>query len=226
MNKSRKVLLISLMPVLLTFLFVVYVLVPTIQETDKTYKELNQEKLDFNNAQAQLTLLNQNKELEKKIRELNFELKDFAYRFPVENDLAIFLVDLEKYSKSYNVKVLSLTSDKESFIKIEDPKQKELKAKKKKRSRRKEKPEAPIKLFEIPVSINVVGYYPNIIKFINFLENYQRQIVIDGIKISNSKDEKSKMQLIKPKLEVNIKSKVYTVTEQKFVSEKPYKEKL
>jgi len=213
MNKSRKVLLISLLPVFLTLLFIAYILVPSIQEMAQTYQKLNDEKKSYNEKQSQLSLLRQDQELTKKIQDLNNELSDFNYRFPPENDLTVFLVDLEKYAQSYNVKVISLSSDEEKSVEIIDPKKIALEEKKKKKRFDTKEEELPITLSEIPLSINVSGYFPDVVKFVNFLEKYQRQVAIDGIKISGAKDVKNEVQSVKPQLEMEIKAKVYTVVE-------------
>lgn len=228
MNKSKKVLLISLLPVFLTLLFIVYVLVPSIQNMDKTYKELKEEQAAYNEAESKLNTLKSNQKLKNSIAELNSKLNDFNYKFPVDNELSVFLVDLEKYAQSYNVKVISLSSSNDKEIKIIDPKQEELEKKNKnKKSRRNVKKEiSPVKLSQIPLDINAVGYYTDIIKFVNFLENYQRQIVIDGIKVNGSKEIKGENQEVKPKLEISLKAKVYTFVEQEVNLDQSNEEKL
>lgn len=212
MNKSQKLLLISFLPVFCALLFIIYVFVPTIQNLNQTQQELKEAQSSYNDNLAELDSLNQNKSLVKKLEKLSAELNTFEYQFPADNDLAIFLVDLEKYAQSYNAKIVTLSSEPAKDLDIVDTSKKTTKKKKKSA---KKKNEFPLQLSEIPITLNVVGYFSNVIKVVDFLEKYQRQVVIESIKINNEKDAKSTdIDLFKPKLDLEIKAKIYTVTKQ------------
>ncbi|OGI02655.1 MAG: hypothetical protein A2104_08665 [Candidatus Melainabacteria bacterium GWF2_32_7] len=212
MSKSRKIILISLLPVLLTVVFIIYAVMPAIGNLNKLKSDLETEKQALSETQCKLDSLRQNKKLLKEVQKLRNKLADFEMRVPSEDDLAILFVDLGKFSSNFNVRVFSVSSSPEKPVKIIDPKQQEPEENKKsKRNKEKETQELPVSLFAIPLEIKVIGYYPDIMKFISTLENYQREIVIDGISISNSIKDKD---TIKPKVELTIDCTIYKLTEK------------
>ncbi|EKE02683.1 MAG: hypothetical protein ACD_20C00346G0010 [uncultured bacterium] len=210
MNKSRKIILISLFPALITLVVIVYFIMPAVANMNQLKDDLKVEKQAYSDTQAQVESLRNNKKLLKEVQELKDKLAGFEIKVPSEDDLAILLVDMGKFSKSFNVSVFSVGTGAEKVIKIEDPN--EPKETKKKSTRRKAKETeaevAPITLSTIPVQIKVIGYYPDVMNFINALENYQRRITIDSISIMNCGKE-----TIRPKVEVQISSAVYKLTE-------------
>ena len=209
MNKSRKIILISLFPALITLVVIIYFIMPAVANMNQLKDDLKVEKQAYSDTQAQVESLRSNKKLLKQVQELKDKLAGFEIKVPSEDDLAILLVDMGKFSKSFNVSVFSVGTGAEKVIKIEDPNEpKETKKNTRRKAKEAEAEVTPITLSTIPVQIKVIGYYPDVMNFINALENYQRRITIDSISIMNCGKE-----TIRPKVEVQISSAVYKLTE-------------
>ena len=212
MDKSKKILLLSLLPVLLTIIFILYVLVPSIGNFSKVSGELKSEKAAFSMDQNELQALKSNKKLIYDVENLRNELADFDVMVPEEDNLAILLVDLEKFANSFNVKLIAMDSAKEKEIRIADSKKAQDKAKTKRNKKsNKEKGSISAKLIEIPVEIKVLGRYPDVLNFINNLERYQRRITINGISVSNYKKDKD---VSKSRVQMDINSVIYKLEKE------------
>jgi Tfp pilus assembly protein PilO len=224
MSKSQKILLISLLPALLTLIFIMYAVMPALGSLTKAKNELKAEKTSFSETQDKLNTLRENKKLMKRVEELRDKLANFEIQVPLEDDLAILLVDIEKFSNDFNVKVYNIESSPEKPIEIVDPKQEESKDKqpsKKKKKNKDTSEELPINLFKIPLNILVKGNYPSVLSFINAMENYERKITINGIALLNDKKDESG---INPKIEMEIDCTVYKLVENKVSPDEPKNE--
>lgn len=209
MSKSQKIILISILPALLTLVFIVYFVAPAIGNMNKLKGELKEEQLAYAETQSKVESLKQDKKLLKKVEELRIKLFNFDTQVPAEDELAILLVDLEKFSKAFNVKVYTLNSGAEKTLEIIDPKEQlsedKTKAKNTRKARKKVE-DKPVTLVKIPLEIMVMGYYSDVLNFINTLENYQRKTSIESILVSNYRKDKDN---IKPRVELTINCAVY-----------------
>jgi Tfp pilus assembly protein PilO len=156
-------------------------------------------------AKSRLDSLNNNNGLLKKIKELNQELGNFDINVPSEDNLSILLIDLEKFAESFNVKVLSLNSKPETEKELIDPKKKSKSTK----PVRKKKTLSP--LYSIPLEISAIGYYQDILNFIDTLENYERKVIIDSIRVENYKEDKFTSN---PRVEITINCEIYRFNNQ------------
>lgn len=125
------------------------------------------------------------------------------------------LVDIENFAINTNNKILGLSASSEKTVEVNyqptENKNSSVKSTKKKSSKRKKrgnkKEQDPFILQEIPIEIKVLGYYPNIIKFIQKLENYQRKIVIEAVE---AKDYNKEANETTPRVEMKINAKIFT----------------
>lgn len=201
MDRSKKILILSIIPVLLTLIFIIYIVVPTVAKLNTLNGEFNQEQSSFDDKKSQLESLDADKKTLKKIDELKEKLTDFDINVPAEDDLSILLIDLEKFGEPLNVKVISMNT------KPEEEKDLAIKSKKKSKSsnqNRKKKTFSP--LYAIPLEISAVGYYQDILSFINILENYGRKITISSVKIENYKEDK---EAATPRVQMTIDASIY-----------------
>lgn len=183
MDKSKKILLISLIPVALTLVFVVYLLMPSIDGYKVAQEELQTEQESFDETRQKLDLKHENSRLLKEVRKLQSKLGSFKVEVPFvnEDEEAILLVDLDKFSIFSNVKITSMGLNQEKLIEIKKDDQK----KKKSRKRKDNQEKAPMELSVIPFDIKISGNYPDLLKFVDALEKYQRKIVISSISASS-----------------------------------------
>lgn len=183
MDKSKKILLISLIPVALTLVFVVYLLMPSIDGYKVAKEDLQTEQESFDETRQKLDLKHENSRLLKEVRKLQGKLGSFKVEVPFvnEDEEAILLVDLDKFSRFSNVKITSMGLSQEKLIEIKKDDQK----KKKSRKRKAQEEKAPMELSVIPFDIKITGYYPDLLKFVDALEKYQRKIVISSISASS-----------------------------------------
>lgn len=210
MDKSKKLLLISLLPILLTLTFILNIVLPAIGNMGKVKEELNTEKTAFLETQKQLDSLKKDRVLSTQIQKLKEKLVNFNVEIPSENNQAVLLVDLEKFAKAFNVKILSVNSDNEKIVDLSVLGQKKDDSGKPE-NKKKKKEALPVELSSIALEIKVVGYYTDILNFVSILEKYQRKIVINDIMATNFKADSEK---IKPRVEMTINCNVYKLTEQ------------
>lgn len=211
MNKSRKTLLIVLMPALLTLYFIARVLFPAIGEYSKVMEQFKETKKTYQETQASIEDLQNNKKVLSELSELNKQVSDFDIQVPSEFQDEFLLVDLEKFSKSTLTRIISLDSKKEKEISIKNSaddkdKKSKKKSKNKKQSKKKKEKALPLIIYEKPFEIKTVGYYNNEIKFINLLENYQRKFVINGVSAQISKNDENNPN---PRIELTIEGSTF-----------------
>jgi len=206
MDRTKRVLILSLMPVFLTVIFIMNFVVPAVIKLDKLNKEVKQEKLAYIETKSQLDAFNTNSRLYKNITELRQKLGDFDVRVPAEDDLSILLIDLEKFAESFNIKVTGFNSKSETEKEIIDPK----KEKPKSTNSVRKKP-APSPLYTISLEISAVGYYNDILNFINTLENYGRKVVISSVKVEDYKEDKNTSN---PRVQITINCEAYKFDSQ------------
>jgi Tfp pilus assembly protein PilO len=213
MNKSKKMIIICLFPALLTIIFMIYVMFPCIGKLGEVKDGLDQEKADFSQTQDRLISVQNNKKLSQDVQELRSRLADFDVKVPDEDDMAVLLVDLDKFARSFNARIISLNTDMEKNVEIIDPKQQALN---KKRKVRKLEQSSPIQLTEIPLEVTVIGLYPDLLNFINALEHYQRKVSINGVSISDYKEDR---EVTSSKVQLVIKASIYKLTRQVITKE-------
>lgn len=201
MNRSKKILILSIIPVILTLIFIIYIVVPTVSRLNVLNNELRQEQISYKESKSKLDGFNADKAILKSINELKEQLANFDINVPAEDDLSILLIDLEKFGEPLNVKVISMNT------KPEEEKDLIIKSKKKPKSsntNKKKKVFSP--LFAIPVEVSAVGYYQDILGFINILENYERKITINSVKVENYKEDK---EIETPRVQMTIDAIIY-----------------
>lgn len=201
MERSKKIIILSLIPVFLTIIFILYIVVPTVGRLNELNTELKQEKTAYDEDKSQLDELNNNKKLLMSIQKLKEKLGNFDVKVPSEDDLSILLIDLEKFAESFNVKVIALNSRPEIEKVLVDPNKKEEKS----TNSVKKKPD-PSPLYSISLEVSAVGYYQDILNFINTLENYERKIAISSVKVENYKEDK---ETPKPRVQMTINCEIY-----------------
>jgi len=202
-NKSNKILLISLLPCLLTFIFIVYILFPSIGKYSETIQKIKEKTLAYTETQKQINKLNENKALFNKIQKLKNDLATFDIEIPSESDLAVLLVDLERFAQKNKVKITNFSTKNEKEIDIVLPEKNKTKKHKKKKRK---KDQSPVKLSTIPIEITILGYYKDNLNFINSLEKYQRKIIINEITASNFKEDEKNAN---PRVEMSINFDIY-----------------
>ncbi len=217
MKKSQKIVLISFIPAVLTLVFILYVLMPTLGEKGIYNHKLESKREEILIAKQKLEKAKATQELHQKIIELQKELGGFDLRVPEQQELAMFLIDLEKFADRSNVQVVGLDVRPEKVLAIKDPKKEAEKAKNKKRRRKKQQEEElPVKVWEVPIEIKLIGFYPDIIKFMNKAEKYQRLISTSGIIV---KDHEKDSQKRFPRVKMTITANIYRMVEQEIKQE-------
>ena len=209
----------SLLPAIVTLLFIILFLVPTIGNLNEIKGQLKDEKASFQETQNNLASIKSNKRLEKDVEKLREELADFDVQIPEKDELAVFVVDISKFANNSNVKLLRVSSGSPDDVAIQNPKAAIKKENKKARTSKKKKKAGdnlPVSLSNIPVEISVEGNYPYILGFINTLELYQRKVMIESISIN--KAEKSKKAEGSQVL-LSLKGGVYKLTKREVIPE-------
>ena len=204
MQSSKRILLISLLPGLITIVFIIYIVVPAIGRMNTAKENLLSERTDYASIQAKISSFKSDTALLNKVQQLKDELPDFDIKVPQKDELAILLYDTEKFAKNKKVKISSLTTKTPKSIEIIDNKAKTNTSNSQKK---KKTDDAPAKLIEIPIEIVVIGYYPDILQFIGSIENYQRKIMVNGVSIQNFSEDKDKGV---PRVQMTIDCSVYT----------------
>jgi Tfp pilus assembly protein PilO len=199
MDRSKKILILSLIPVLLTLIFILYIVIPTVSQLNTVNKEFKQEKISYDDTKSRLDSLNGDRVMLKKIEETKEKLANFDINVPTEDDLSILLIDLEKFGETFNVKVIGMNTKPEE--------ERELSSNSKKKTRNSNNKKTVFSpLYTIPLEISAVGFYQDILGFVNILENYERKITINSVKIENYKEDK---EVAYPRVQMTIDAAVY-----------------
>ena len=220
MKNSKKTILITLLPAVLTLYFISQVLVPAIGNYKDLREKFNETKILYKETQAKIEQLQNNKKLLKETAELNNQVADFDIQIPSEFEDEFFLVDLGKFSIDTQTKILSLNSKKEKAVEIINPNDEQnkisTKNKKKKRKKQEEQPASPLTIYEKSFEIKTLGNYNQIINFVSILENYQRKFIINGVSAQISKNDETNPN---PKIELTIEGSTFKSTKNLAVSE-------
>ncbi len=204
MNNLKKLIILSIIPVILTIFFVIKFSIPSVQEHLTLKKSIKAEKTALKNTKNNIKTLKENKKLSAKLNKLNSKLAAFEVEFPDQFKDEILLIDLEKFANKTTNRIIKLESQRGKELKIIDPEEEKLG--KKKRRRKEPASVPPVKIIEKPFEISTIAYYNEIIDFITFLENYQRKINIEGIYTKVFDDDKDSSN---PKVELTIKGYTY-----------------
>lgn len=208
MKKSQKILLISSLPAFITLFFILNIVIPAVGNMNDLNQKLNKEKSWEESTREEVLSLKENNALQKNVEKLRNELSDFDIRVPQTRELAVLLYDLERFAKPLNVKVLALDSKPEKMVELDDSilkQTKKLKKKTKKKKKKSKKLESAT-LYSIPVEIRVLGYYNDIVKFVDTIEKYQRMVAIDTLTLERYKEDEN---VSKPRIETTIQGFVY-----------------
>lgn len=213
MKNSKKTILITLIPAVLTLYFAVQVLLPEIYKYNDLREQYDETKNTYKETQTNIELLRNNKKLINETDELNKQIADFDIQVPSEFEDEFFLVDLEKFSINTSTKILSLDSKKEKEFEInisseekDKSSKKTKKNTKKENKKKKEKPIPPVNVYEKSFEIKTLGHYNQIINFVSCLELYQRKFIINGISAEISKNDENNPN---PKIELTIEGSTF-----------------
>jgi Tfp pilus assembly protein PilO len=211
MNNSKKTILITLIPAVLTLYFISQVLFPAIGNYNALREKFNETKAIYQETQAKIEQLQNNKKLLKETEELNNQVADFDIQMPPEFEDEFFLVDLDKFSITTETKIISLNSKKEKEIEInisngEKDKNKTSGKKKKSKKKKAEQQIFPLTIYEKPFEIKTQGHYNQVISFVSSLENYQRKFIINGVSAQISKNDDKNPD---PKIELTIEGSTF-----------------
>lgn len=216
MKKSKSIILISLIPVLITLVFIMYVFLPAFSSMQKLETKVENKQDEIESAKLEISKAKAHKKLMTEIIELENILGDFHLSVPEKHELALFLIDMDRFAQKSGVKIVEIIKKNEGSVTVKDPNAVASKSKKqsKRRRRKAQEPELPIKLYEIPLDIQVLGYYTDVLKFMDYLESYQRKVIIDGVFAKDfEKDDKT----LNPRIRTTLYAKVYRLIEQDVV---------
>ncbi len=207
MKSPKKIIFLSLIPTFLTIFFIVQFTIPSIKEYLKLKKQIKQEKQLIKETKSNIKVLKANQTLLHKLNRLNSELTGFDEEFPKKYRDEILLIDFEIFADKAVNRIFKVRSLPEVHVKIIDPSKPQVETKKRSRRITKEPEQVkPVTIMEKPLEISTVAYYNEIIDFINFLEDYQRKVNIEGIYTNAFNQDKSNPN---PRVELNIKGSVY-----------------
>lgn len=208
MKNSKKIILITLIPAMLTLYFVSQVLFPAIGHYSDLREKFIETKNTYKETQANVKELQNNKKLLKELEELNNQVADFDIQMPSEFEDEFFLVDLGKFSINTATKITALDSKKEKEFAINnlDNDKNKLNKKKRRSKKQEEQPTSPLLIYEKPFEIKILGHYNQIISFVSRLENYQRKFIINGVSAQISKDDEKNPN---PKIELTIEGSTF-----------------
>jgi len=213
MKDLKKIILLSIIPVLLTIFFLVQFTVPSVKEYFRLKEKINNEKIAINELEKNINILKRNQALLSELNKLNAELTGFDIEFPSNFKDEILLIDLEIFADETVNKIMRVETMPARKVNIIDPEQQEKQDVRRRRtSRNKEEKPQPVTIMEKPIEINSVAYYNEIIDFISFLENYQRKVNIQGIYTDVFNPDKENPN---PRIELKIKGSVYKSTVNK-----------
>ncbi|MFA6989429.1 MAG: type 4a pilus biogenesis protein PilO [Candidatus Gastranaerophilaceae bacterium] len=216
MENSKKIMFLSFIPLALVLVFILYLILPLVNDLNMNKQNIENQKIKLENAKIKIQKAEQDQKLANEIIEMQNKLGIFDLAVPEKKELEILLVDIEKFGTSTGNKILGLTANTEKTVEINtkpkensDSSTKSTKESRKtvKKLKNKEN-QGQFILQEIPIEIKVLGYYPDIIKFIQKLENYQRKIVIEGIE---ARDYNKDAEQTKPRVEMKINAKVFVL---------------
>ena len=211
MEKSKQILLISLIPAILAFAFIFNVLIPSFSKMSEVQNTRNMHKKELKELKNNVEKAKTTREVFDKVSELSAKLVDFGINVPEKQELALFLVDIDKFAQNSGVQIIGLDVKPESEMEIKNPKTEKKVQTKSKRKKKKKTALYPVKLLEIPLEIQVLGPYPNVIKFMDCLEKYERTVITNGVLVkSYEKDDKVK----DPRVKIFIDSSVFRAEEQ------------
>ncbi|MEI7475251.1 MAG: type 4a pilus biogenesis protein PilO [bacterium] len=186
MNKSNKIIALSLLPVILTVIFSLYVMMPS-------YDKLNSTKTEF---ESQTSLLNELKDKVQNaknnkanlliIDKLKKTLSGFDEQVSDDYDSALLVFDGEKIAHLSGVKLIAFNIKEETAESVEQ----NLPIKRNMSANKPVKKTNLTELSAIPVSVVVEGHYLSIIDFVSNIESYQRKINITNIEVKRSTDKK------------------------------------
>ena len=209
MKNSKKTILITLIPTVLTLLFITHVLSPAIQNYNDLRNKFIEIKNTYEETKTSVEQLQNNKKLLTELAELNNKVADFDIQIPPEFEDEFFLVDLGKFSTNTTTKIIALDSKTEKSFEISNPNANPDKTSKKSNSKRKkqeEQPVYPLAIYEKPFEIKTLGHYNKIIDFVSCLENYQRKFIINGVSAEISKNDEANPN---PKIELKIEGSTF-----------------
>jgi len=201
MDKTKKILLLSIAPVFLTLIFILYIVAPTVQKLNEVNDKLKQEKTSYNEVKSELDKYVNDKSLFKSTQDLQRKLGNFDIEIPPDDDVSILLIDLGKFAESLNVRITSLDSRPESAKEIVNPNKKQTGLTTSTANQTGSSP-----LYSIPLDISAVGYYNNILNFINILEKYERVILINNLSVENYKEDKDTTN---PRVQMTINCEIF-----------------
>lgn len=205
MQNSKKTILISLIPAMLTLYFIAQVLYPSVQKYLDSREKFHQGINTYKETMANIEGLKNNKKLLEEMQELNEQASEFDIEIPQEFQDEYFIVDLNKFSLNTSTKIISLSSNKEKEMEISTSSDKKQKSKRKKHHKE-EQPLLPLSIWEKPFQLKTLGHYSEVISFIDCLEGYQRKFIINGISAQISKNDDKNPN---PKIEITIEGSTY-----------------
>ncbi len=206
MDKSKKILVISFIPAVLTLLFIVYILVPSMDKMNTSSSDLSKAKNKYEENKTLLNDLQKKVKYNKELEDLKTKLADFDVKIPPEHDLPILLYDLERFADISKVKIASFKAEREKKLKIVDPKEEKKSKKKSSRKKADKKEESPYNFSSVPAKVIITGQYLDTLKFVNILEHYGRTLLIEDITVSENKKSANKS---KSEIEMQINLKVF-----------------
>lgn len=192
MNKSNKILLLSLLPVILTVIFALYVLIPSFDSLDRSKKEFVSQTTLLNELRDKVANAKNNKANLSAINESRLKLADFEQQVSDEYDSALLVFDSEKIAGLSGVRLLSFA------IKDEINEEEQPVILKNDNNADTVKKVKLTELVSLPVEINVKGNYSSVIEFVKNLESYQRKVNIETLEIKradNSSQDKIQAKL-------------------------------
>lgn len=189
MNKSNKFLLLSFLPVILTVIFVLYVLIPSFDSLKNAKSDFADNSTKLNELKNKVAGAKNNKENLLVIQKLSQKLANFEQQVSEDYDSALLVFDSEKLADLSKVQLLSFSIKDELS-------EEELPILTKNNSPSSTLPKAKLtELVSIPVEINIQGNYLRVIDFIINVESYQRKININTLEIKRAeKSSKDKIQ--------------------------------
>ncbi len=213
MNKNV-VISLSSIPILLTILFCIFMVFPSWGKLNETSDKLKTEENVNKKLVASIKKLKKNKKLTEEINKLKDELKNIDYEVPRRKEQAILLVDLEKFANESKVNITALESKRTKVENLEKEKKGEKKKKSRRARKKKGNKKSRIQLESIYYNLKLTGEYPNIINFLDHLENYQRKSNISSIDLLICED-KDTPNLDKPKINLDIVFENYKFVKNK-----------
>jgi len=192
-KNSQKLLIISLLPAFLALLFIMLVVFPAISNLNEIKQNLKTEKDTSNELKEKINTLQKKNAGLKRVQQLRIDLKDFNTRFPIKDDTEIVLYDFQKLAGISGIKITDWKANKdlqtidinESDLKSKNTSQQSDESKPRKRKNAQEG--TTLKISTISVTLNIVGFYDNILNFMEKIENYQRKALIEDISVENYK---------------------------------------